>query len=347
MKDKIKKAIICKDVKTFAVNRKINKTYIPKAGDVAVFRVLEIGKHKAIQGESGNNAYIFPGDYIMAAFGNRYATNQFEGYVPTRYMEEYQILGKGGAIGELTSSHAKLLDIGPTTLKLVGYATKGGKVINTKFLKETRREFKPHKPRKHKTILSVGASMDSGKTTSAAYLCRGLRMAGKKVAFIKMTGTVATKDKHFARDCGAHIAVDFSNMGFPSTYMCDRDELLDIYESLLMKVSTINPDYVVVEIADGLLQRETDMLLNDREFMSTITDIMLSCGDSLSVMNGVDYLERVGFEPFAISGYINVAPLLVREVKDNLSIPVLSLEDLMSKKVIKHVEKPQLKQLSA
>lgn len=347
MKEKIKKALICKNVTSFSISRKLSKTYIPKAGDVAVFQVMEIGKHTSIQGENGHNAYIFPGDYIMACFGNRYATNQFEGYVPDAIHDEYHILGKGGCVGILASTHAKFEKIGPTTLKMVGYATRKGKVINTKYLADHALDFNPHKPRKHRTILSIGASMDSGKTTSAAYLCRGLRNAGNKVAFIKLTGTVASKDKHFVRDCGAHIAVDFSNFGFPSTYLCDLPELLNLYEGLLAMVNRENPDYVVVEIADGLLQRETDMLLNHREFMETVTDILLSCGDSLSVLHGLDYLEKINFQPFAIAGLINVAPLLVQEVKANTNIPMLGLEELSSKKIVNLVNQHRLKQLSA
>ena len=348
MKSEIKKAIICKHVKDYKINRRVNKTYVPKEGDVAIFKVLSIGKHKTIQGETGKNSYIFPGDYIMAAFGNRYATNQFEGYVPNRVHEEYQILGQGGAIGILASMHAKLQDVGPTTLKLVGYATdKNKQIINTQYYTVNRIKFVEQKQRDYKVILSVGSSMDSGKTTSAGYLCRGLRQAGKKVGFIKLTGTVFSKDKRFVKDCGAHKVVDFSNLGFPSTYMYSMQDLLDIYEGLLTQISAIDPDYVVVEIADGLLQRETDMLLNHHHFMDTVDNIMLSCGDSLGVLSGLKYLQDRGRTPFAISGLINTSPLLVDEVRNAIDLPVLDLEDLASKKVVQYTEKPMLKNLRA
>ena len=344
MKDKIKKAIICKHVGEFNINRRINRTHVPQAGDVAIFRVQDIGKHKAIQGESGKNSYIFPGDYIMATFGHRYATNQFEGYVPDGYRDEFHILGQGGAIGIVESMHLKFKDIGPTTLKLVGYATgKDKKVINTRYLAAEHTSFLPHKQRPYQVILSVGSSMDSGKTTSAAFLCRGLANAGNSVAFIKLTGTVFSKDKHYVKDCGAHKVRDFANLGFPSTYLCEKQELLDIYEGLLEQVEDIQPDYVVVEIADGLLQRETDMLLNDLSFMSTVDHILLSCGDSLGVISGLDYLEKRNFTPFAISGLINASPLLVKEVRNQLDLPVLDLEGLSSKSIMKHLQAPKLR----
>ena len=328
---KIKKAIICKQVTSYTLSAIHNDTYVPKAGDVAIFEVLSIGKHKAIQGVGGKNTYIFPGDYIMAAFGNRYATNQFEGYVPTAIQEEYQILGQGGCIGVLKSTHAKYEEIGATELKLVGYAVDAQQqIINTHYLTEAPVPFNPRLKRNYEVILSVGSSMDSGKTTSAAYLCRGLKQAGNRVAYLKLTGTVFSKDRRFVEDCGADKVTDFSLLGFPSTYMYELEEILDVYETLLAKVSEINPDYVVVEIADGLLQRETHMLLNHPEFMSTVSHILLSCGDSMGVLSGLDYLERINRRPFAVAGLINMSPLLVEEAKRAISIPLLNLEDLMS-----------------
>lgn len=331
----IKKAIICKSVKNYSISTVHNRHYVPKAGDVAIFEVLEIGKHKAIQGASGKNSYIFPGDFIMAAFGNRYATNQFEGYVPTEVKDQYQILGQGGCIGVLKSMHAKFKDIGATELRLVGYAVnEEGAIINTHYLTEKRVKFSSKRKRNYEVILSIGSSMDSGKTTSAAYLCRGLKKAGNKVAFIKLTGTVFSKDKRFVADCGADIAVDFSNLGFPSTYMYRLSQLLDVYEGLLRKVESIDPDYVVVEIADGLLQRETKMLLHHLSFMSTVSHIMLSCGDSLGVLSGLSFLENINRRPFVVSGLINASPLLVDECKKTIDIPVLDLNDLMCPMVV-------------
>lgn len=335
---KLKKSIIVKQVKDFKINKSIKKTHQPIAGDVAIFKVDNIGKHSSIQGVNGNNYYIFPGDYIMAAFGNRYATGQFEGYVSEGYQQRYQILGKGGAIGTLASMHAKLEKVGATTLKLVGYAVDGNnKVINTKYLTESPEVFNPYRSRNYEVILSVGASMDSGKTTSAAYLCRGLNTGRAKVAYIKLTGTVYSKDRSFVRDCGADLAIDFSYLGFPSTYMCDIEELLNLYETLLKKVEAIKPTYLVIEIADGLLQRETFMLLNNKAFMNTVDHIMLSCGDSLSVMSGLNFLKSIDFPPFAVSGLLTASPLLTQEVRDFCEVPVLTLKDLSNSKTIRQL----------
>jgi hypothetical protein len=83
-------------------------------GDVAIFQVVSIGKHSTIQSADKRNAAIYPGDWVMAAFGTRYATEQFEGYVPEKPTEEYHILGAGGTIGIIHSMHQKFVNVGPT-----------------------------------------------------------------------------------------------------------------------------------------------------------------------------------------------------------------------------------------
>lgn len=331
----IKKSIICKNVNNYHINGSIIQKHQPKAGDVGIFEVLELGTLSAIQDEDGRNCHIFPGDKIMATFGNRYASNQFEGYVPVGHHEVYDLMGKGGVAGIVKSMYCKLELRGPTKLRLVGYATDSqGKVINSIYHHTQPAKFNPEKPRYHKTILSIGSSMDSGKTTSAAYLCRGLKAAGYKVAFMKLTGTVFNKDRMLAFDCGADVAVDFSELGFPSTYLCSLDCILDVYQTLSANVAHVEPDYVVIEIADGILQRETEMLIDNEAFMSTIDHVLFSCGDSLSALQGVAALRSKGIEPFAMSGMINTRPLLVDEVNCKLKLPLLNLEHLASANIV-------------
>ncbi len=341
---KIKKSIITKSIKDFKIDRSIKKTYIPKLGDVAVFQILSIGKHKAVQSEKGNNSYIFPGDKILATFGTRYASNQFEGYLPKKYHTKYQLLGQGGVVGVLESMHAKFKYIGATEVRLVGYAVdEKGNVLNTIYNNYKPISFKPFKKRTYEIYLSVGASMDSGKTTTAAFLSRGLMKQKKKVAFIKLTGTVYAKDCSFVRDCGARMAIDFSYCGYPSTFLCKTNDILTILETLLSRVEQINPDAVVIEIADGLLQKETKALINHKPFMEIIDHTILSCADSLSVNSGVEILSKVGNTPTLITGLFTASPLMINEVKENTSIPVFDLEDFMNKEIFNSVFSPKVK----
>lgn len=330
MNTRIKKTYICRDVTSQNINFNTELSYQPQVGDVGVFEIIKLGKHKSIQCENKRNATILPEDWIMAAFGTRYATEQFEGYVPVDCNRELHILGAGGTVGIIKTMHDKFTDIGPTTMKFIGTVMDDhGQVMNTKKMYHQQlKEFSGKTAKTTKVILSVGSSMDSGKTTSAAFLVRGLRKAGYSVAFIKLTGTVYTKDCDLNYDLGANITSDFGDLGFPSTYMCDELELLDLYESLLRRVMIVKPDYVLMEIADGLYQRETKLLLNNHTLMDTVHAVLFSAGDSLAAINGINVLHNWGIRPFAISGLLTASPLLIKEVKDNCYLPVYTINDL-------------------
>ncbi len=338
MENRIKKGMVCAKItpKHLIQPSSLPANFQIHAGDVAIFEVLELGKHTQIQ-SAGRNLALVPGDLIMGVFGARYATNQFEGYVPDTIQEEYHMLGGGGVIGILASSHARFEEKGPTRLRMIGYACdEHGKVINT--ISQKLPKIKPFTglaASKTKVILSLGSSMDSGKTTTAAYLCHGFARQGKKSAYIKLTGTAYPKDKNLAYDLGAEVAIDFSQYGYPSTYLRSEIEILNLYETLLADVLSHEPDYVVVEIADGIFQRETRMLLRNSIFMNTVHQVVFSAGDSLAAAQGVQTLNHWGIMPSALSGLFTASPLLIQEVKEYLYenqellfMPILTLEDL-------------------
>jgi hypothetical protein len=333
---KIKKSLVTQIVDHFVLDKSQNHIYLPKAGDVALFEILEIGKHKTMQADSKRNVSIFAGDKILAVFGDRYATEQFEGYVPTEIKSEYHILGAGGVIGILHSKNDAFKDIEPTKVKLLGFAVdEENQIINTKFYKMPIPEFNPSKL-SPKVILSLGATMDSGKTTTAAFVSRGLYLDNKKVGFIKLTGTAFTKDKDFNYDAGAMRAMDFSDAGYPSTFTVPIPEILNIYEYLRTKICEHNDlDCIVMEIADGILQQETLALISNKEFMSTVSDVVFSCGDSLSAIQAMTMLEKLGINPLFLCGKFTMSELLIKEVQQYLNVPIFTLSQLESKQANK------------
>ncbi|MFM9946572.1 MAG: hypothetical protein ACKV1O_01410 [Saprospiraceae bacterium] len=328
MNSNIKKALICKNVQSFSLNEGLVANYTPKAGDVGVFKVLPESSGY-IMNEQGIACPIFEEDLLLLAFGSRYATNQFEGYVPDVPTSRCQLLGRGGVAGLLRSSNANFKVI-PPELELVGYATDdSGHVINT--IQEDKLDVFNAVYTRTKVILSVGSSMDSGKTTTAAWLCGGLKRSGYRVAYLKLTGTAFPKDAMLAKSRGADYVNDFSFFGYPSTYLLDREILLDLYQSLVnLACDAVDPDYIVIEIADGLLQRETNLLLKDQAFMSTVHSMILSCGDSLGVLSGLNLLEEMAFPPFAVSGLFTASALLIDEVQQCVRTPILNLNDLLN-----------------
>ena len=102
---KLKKTVISRDIKSYVLNTQIVNTHKMKAGDLAVFEIIELGRHESSQMIDNKNHSIFPGDHIVAAFADRYATSQFEGYVPDGPKDFYHIIGAGGVIGIVKSKH--------------------------------------------------------------------------------------------------------------------------------------------------------------------------------------------------------------------------------------------------
>lgn len=328
---KLKRTMAARGVNDYQLDSALNDTHRMIAGDLAVFEVLELGRHKSALMDDGKVRSIFPGDRLVAAFADRYATSQYEGYVPDGPLPQYHMLAAGGAVGIVKSRHQSMKDSRPTAMRLVSYCLdEQGGVINTKFRGVPRHPFRGDV--QPKVVLSIGATMDSGKTTTAAFVARGLAAGGHTVAFIKLTGTCHTRDREFVYDCGAHAVADFSDLGFPSTYLCSKEDILDIYQTLVDRLSVEAPEFIVMEIADGLMQRETRFLLQDADFMRTIHKVIFSCGDSLSAFHGVDLLKNWGIDVAAISGRFTMSPLLVDEVRQNLDIAVFTIDEVMTGK---------------
>ena len=85
-----------------------------------------------------------------------------------------------------------------------------------------------------------------------------------------------------------------------------------------------------MEIADGLMQRETNFLLKDKAFMNTISKVIFSCGDSLSAFHGVQILNEWGIEVAGVSGFFTTSPLLIEEVKEHSKVPVFTIDEVMT-----------------
>jgi len=333
----IKTSYVCRNIQYSTINddHSFLEQYVPKAGDVGIFKVMSIGKHKKIQNDQLINQYLMVHDYVMCAFGNRYASSQFEGYVPLTTLETYDLLGQGGVIGELRTMHNRYEDTGPTKLKLIGMVVdQTGAILNTHQVLPPNISLPKPSP---KIILSIGSSMDSGKTTTAAHTIHGLTKAGLRVAFIKLTGTAYARDIRLANDFGAVSSLDFSHFGYPSTYMRPVEELIQLFNALIVASMKNHPQAIVVEIADGILQRETYGLLSNSRFMNMIHDIILSGVDSLGLLGALQVLEELQITPTLLAGRVTSSPLLIQEVQNLCTIPVLNLQQLIDPQSILQV----------
>jgi hypothetical protein len=302
----------------------------PRTGDLLFAEVLDLGRHYRMEVRSGLTMHLFPGDLIVGAFGNRYATDQYEGYVPSRPVEGCDLLSVGGVCGQVASQHASMV-LDPTRLRILGLVSdKDGRPINqcafglppyvlSDSLESSTAE----------VILIVGSAMNSGKTTTAGTLARALSRANFSVAAGKITGTAAGKDARFFEACGARPVLDFTSAGYPSTYMLSLEELLGIYNSILGHLRAANPDYIILEIADGIFQRETRMMLGSEVLLDSVDHVFFAASDSLSAESGVRSMREYGLPVRAIAGSVTQSPLASREAEETLGMPCMNIERIM------------------
>ena len=295
----------------------------PEAGDLVLARVEEIGQHSGLHAVTGRRSTLFAGDEIIVAYGNRYAPDQFEAVVPDD-LGPCQLAAGGGVAARVTHSHAKMRRA--TQLKPLGLlADADGRVVNLRRYALPLAERPVERP---VTIAVVGTSMNSGKTTTAAHLVRGLRAAGLVVSAAKVTGTGAGGDPWLMRDAGATDVLDFTDAGYVSTYKLPIDELCGCIDRILDHLGSRGTQVAVIEIADGLFQKETAALLSMPRATEYFDLLMFAAQDAMGAAAGVDWLEQRGLNVAAVTGLVTASPLAAREAARAVSLPILKLTDL-------------------
>ncbi|MEP3598431.1 MAG: hypothetical protein ABJN26_00865 [Stappiaceae bacterium] len=296
----------------------------PKAGDLVLARVESIGSHKRVELTTGRRAHLFPGDEVILSFGNRYAPDQYEAYVPDG-LEECHMVAAGGIAADAVSWHSKLL--GPTCIKPLGLI--GGahnRPLNlADFSLGLACCVQPGQ------VFGVfGTSMNAGKTTTAASLVKGLRAAGYTVGAAKITGTGAGGDLWLMRDSGAHEVLDFTDIGMPTTFGFDESTIVAGAMRLLHELGSKGCNVAVLEVADGLFQEETAALAASEKLRSVLTGTLFAAGDAMGAVGGVATLERLNHNVLGLSGAFTQSPLAIREAKAALSLPIISSMELQT-----------------
>ena len=296
----------------------------PYRGVIALAEVEKVGKNTALELSNGRRCALHEGDTLAVVFGNRYATMQFEGYARTNGAR-CDLLSMGGLCGLVESKHASVGE--PTKLRLLGAIADGNQrqlCLEDYSLRPTSRT------RKIPVMVVCGTSMDAGKTHTVMCAIMGLRRGGHRVAGIKLTGSAAGRDTWSMLDAGADVALDFVDGGYPSTYLCTPDELLNLHHLLLDEAVVQGAEWAVIEIADGLLQPETAALLQNPLFSSTVDDFLFAAGEPMSALAGVNLLRKWNLEPLAVSGVVSMSSLSIREAEEATNVRCLTAAQLQN-----------------
>ena len=296
----------------------------PRAGDLVLARVMQMGKHAHLENVAGRRAALFVGDEILVSYAARYAPDQYEARLPADAGPCHLVAG-GGVAAEVVSRHGAVA--APTRIEPLALVTdSAGQPLNLAdfALPVPRTAATRHSP----LILSVGTSMNAGKSTSAAWLIRGLTRAGLAVGAAKVTGTGAGLDPNLMRDAGARPVLDFIDGGYASTSGLASAELVALFEHLLKALRTQPLDAIVIEIADGLFQPETAALLRAPELARAVAGVMVSAGEAMGAAACAHWLEKAGLPVLALAGTMTRSALARAEAAAATGLPVLGLDDL-------------------
>lgn len=298
---------------------------VPEPGDLVLARVDRIGQLQRLESPVSRRQSLFVGDEVLVAYANRYAPDQVLAVVPDG-LGPCHLIAAGGLAGTVTASHGAIGR--PTQLTPLGLLADAEGRLNLK--RFAPRAIDPAAaPRVMPHVVAVlGTSMNSGKSTAAACLVRGLTNAGLRVAAGKITGTGAGGDPRLFHDAGAVNVLDFTDFGYPSTFRIGDAELRTLAASLVGALAESAPEAIVVEIADGVYQAETRRLLTDPLLRSLVDTVLFAAADALGASAGVGLLRSAGLSPAAVSGMITVSPLATAEASTELGLPVIGTYDL-------------------
>ncbi|MEO5316823.1 DUF1611 domain-containing protein [Pseudarthrobacter sp. CC12] len=295
----------------------------PRSGDLVLARIVQLGHHRHIEQPNGRRAVLHDDDEIIVTYGDRYATDQFESRVPAT-LGETQLVASGGIASEVLSRSMavrRATEIEP--LGLLGDAK--GRPLNIQDF--ALPPVSPHLPRP-RTIAVIGTAMNSGKTTTVHCLVNGLSKAGVAVGATKVTGTGSGNDYWCMLDAGAHLMLDFTDVGLASTYRQPMEVLETKFAELVNHLTASGAALNLVEIADGIYQDETSRLLEANVLRNMVDAVIFAAPDSMGAVAGVSHLQKLGHKVLAVTGLLTRSPLAIREAAKVTGLPVLTREEL-------------------
>jgi hypothetical protein len=146
----------------------------------------------------------------------------------------------------------------------------------------------------------------------------------------KITGTGSGNDSNLLLDAGAALVLDFTDAGHSSTFGLDLPALEAILDAVQTRMHAERVDVLVMEIADGLLQRETELLLRSAYARQRIDACLFSSGEAMGAIAGVHWLRDQKIPVLALAGTITRSPLARMEAEHAVGLKAMGLDELCS-----------------
>ncbi len=284
-------------------------------GDVVLVRCLNSSENaflKYVRSPDNKKIPLKNGDILLSVLSDRYATRVLHGVVPKHLKEGdiIDLLQQGGESGIIKSTRADFVKL---KLEFMGFVVDRGKKINIRQFALPVKDVKKNPG----LIIVIGVNMESGKTTTTSELCGALVKRGHKVGCGKLTGIGSVFDTGCYSAKGAFRSYGILDAGYPSSENLSEEELEDIFLRIFTNLAAENPDFVLLEIADGILQRETAILIGNKTLRKYKPKFILNCYDGLGAYGGKLVLKkRHNIAPVLISGMGAITDVGRKEMKE-------------------------------
>ena len=267
---------------------------------------------KYVRSPGNEKIFLKKGDVLLSALSDRYAATLLKAKVPGKLKagDTIDLIQQGGESGIIESSRKGFVN---TKVKFLGFAGSNGKKMNMMNYALPIH----HEEGKTNLVIIVGTNMEAGKTTTTAKLCEAMTGLGKKICCGKLTGIGSVYDTGEYEKAGAAKVLGIIDAGWPSTAGLSLDELEDAFKRIYGNLLLEKPDYILIEIADGILQRETAMLLHSEFLKKYSPAYILACNDSLGAYGGMVVLrDEHKIIPKSITGKGTMTELGREEIKN-------------------------------
>ena len=281
---------------------------------------------------SGRMIQALRRDCVVGALGNRAATLEATGSWMDIAGDSMHAMTSAGLFGKVTSLSTL---ISPTTeLQYQGHVVRNGeKVCMPDFAIKGSGKFEIP------SVLLVGTSMSSGKTTTGRLVVHELERMGKKVVGAKLTGAGRYRDILSFRDAGAMAVFDFVDAGLPSTVVPEDDFRRDI-RPLLQHIDSLQPDFLVVEAGASPLEPYNGTAAIEELGAGNIRCTILCASDPYAVV-GVE--KAFGLRPDLVTGPATSTSAAVDLVRNLTGVNGLNVMDPDSLPQLRDVLKNTLK----
>ncbi|NNJ88600.1 MAG: hypothetical protein HKP53_04305 [Eudoraea sp.] len=297
-------------------------------GDYVIGKILEPGSTSLLlELPSGRMRGVIGGEYVVGAFGERFATLEITGtWKKITDDLTFHLLTGAGLFGKLTSKSFFL----PQMMKLqyVGHVARNGdKITMESFVKPVKIG-----PFKTPVVLFIGTSMSAGKTTSARIVANLFKTAGYRVVGAKLTGAGRFKDILAIKDVGASAIFDFVDVGLPSS-ICEKELFKSKLAQLTSLIEQQKADIAIIEIvASPLESYNGDIAIN--AIREQIKCTILSATDPYAVYG---LMKAFDFSPDLVTGIASNTLAGISMVEQLCNVKALNLIDATTTPELKEI----------